>query len=143
MYLNKRNNSMDLYLDQVRKMSMLSNMETLKYFAKIAATEELLSKELNVTKKEELQRKINDYRYQIMQGNLRLVIYVAMKFKNHNLDYLDLIQEGNIGLMKAIEKFDYQKGYQFSTYATFWIKQMIFFAIKEPRDMLNTVLETA
>lgn len=137
MYLNKRNNSMDLYLDQVRKMSMLSNMETLKYFAKIAATEELLSKELNVTKKEELQRKINDYRYQIMQGNLRLVIYVAMKFKNHNLDYLDLIQEGNIGLMKAIEKFDYQKGYQFSTYATFWIKQMIFFAIKEKSNPIH------
>ncbi len=136
MYLNKRNNSMGLYLDQVRTMPMLSNGETLKYFEKIAKIKELLAKELNVTKKEELQSKITDYRQQIMQGNLRLVIHIAMKFKNYNLDYLDLIQEGNIGLMKAIEKFDYQKGYQFSTYATFWIKQMIFLALEEKSNLI-------
>ncbi len=64
-------------------------------------------------------------RESLVRGNLRLVISVAKKFANRGLQFSDLIQEGNIGLMKAVEKFDYRRGYKFSTYATWWIKQAI------------------
>lgn len=64
-------------------------------------------------------------RKKLAESNLRLVVYVAKKQKGHNLPIEDLIQEGNLGLLKAIEKFDWKKGFRFSTYATWWIKQSI------------------
>ena len=61
----------------------------------------------------------------LIESNLRLVISIAKKFKGHNIPLEDMIQEGNLGLIKAIERFDYKKGFRFSTYATWWIKQAI------------------
>ncbi|MBI5198970.1 MAG: sigma-70 family RNA polymerase sigma factor [Nitrospirae bacterium] len=99
-----------------------------------------------IKKIEEWKVRIEDAKERLIKANQRLVVSIARKYKNIGLPFLDLIQEGNIGLMKAIERFEYQKGYRLSTYATWWIRQSIMKAISDqgrtirvPLHMLETI----
>ncbi|MEO0202287.1 MAG: sigma-70 family RNA polymerase sigma factor [candidate division WOR-3 bacterium] len=101
-----------------------------------------------IEKLDKLYKQYEDAKTRMASGNLRLVIGIAKKFLNRGLEFMDLVQEGNIGLMKAIEKFDYKKGYKFSTYATWWIRQAIMRAIADhartiriPIHMIETIVK--
>jgi len=85
----------------------------------------LLSTDEEVAIAKRIERGDNEGRQQLIKANLRLVVSIAKKFTGKSLSLLDLIQEGNIGLFRAVDKFDYHKGYKFSTYATWWIRQAI------------------
>ena len=111
--------SVKIYLQQIGKIPLLKRDEELEVAKKI--------KEEHC----ELSRKI------LINANLRLVVSIAKKYVGRGLSFLDLIQEGNVGLIRATEKFDYEKGYKFSTYATWWIQQSITRAIADKSRMIR------
>jgi len=98
------------------------------YFGEISRVP-LLTREDEVRLSKRIETGDQRAREELAEANLRLVVSIAKKYRGCGLPFLDLIQEGNLGLMKAIEKFDYTKGYKFSTYATWWIRQAILRAI--------------
>ena len=125
------NDPVRMYLKEIGRISLLSPEEEAELSLKVADGEEFA-------------------RNRLAEANLRLVVSIAKRYVGRGLLFLDLIQEGNIGLMKAVEKFDYDKGYKFSTYATWWIRQAITRAladqartIRVPVHMVETINKMA
>jgi RNA polymerase primary sigma factor len=134
-----------MYLKEIGRVPLLTGAEEVEYsrriesgtlaalrLADLAATGELAS--LDFGERRQLQRSVRrgeDAREVLIEANLRLVVSIAKRYVGRGMHFLDLIQEGNLGLMRAVEKFDYTKGFKFSTYATWWIRQAITRAIAD------------
>jgi RNA polymerase primary sigma factor len=128
-----------MYLKEIGRVSLLTAEDERDLAVRIergvAAQERLLRcPELSETEQRQCQRLVGDGEVataQLIQANLRLVVSIAKRYVGRGMLLLDLIQEGNLGLMRAVEKFDYTKGFKFSTYATWWIRQAITRAIAD------------
>ena len=126
---NKNHNTLATYLKGIAKTPLLKTEEELN-LAKIYS-------EGREHVQQQKQRQAAVARQKLIRANLRLVVSIARKYNTQGLDLLDLIQEGNLGLIKAAEKFDYKLGYRFSTYATWWIRQAITRAITEKSRIIR------
>ncbi|NDJ60058.1 MAG: RNA polymerase sigma factor RpoD [Chloroflexi bacterium] len=131
------NDTVGLYLKEMARVPLLSTEEEIDLAMRIEAGEEAarkLAQNPNHPCAADWQHLIQDglnAREHLIKANTRLVVSIAKKYMTRGLPFLDLIQEGNLGLMKAVEKFEYQRGYRFSTYATWWIRQTITRAIAD------------
>ncbi len=147
-----------MYLKEIGKVNLLTSEEEVELAQTMAAgaaakeqMEELsaLGEEMPAEVTEELEKLIKKgerAKQRLAEANLRLVVSIAKRYVGRGMQFLDLIQEGNLGLIKAVEKFDYTKGYKFSTYATWWIRQAITRAIADqartiriPVHMVETI----
>ena len=132
-FINKNHISINKLIEEIKEIQQASELPLLE-FRRIVGTVQQGERSANRAKKE------------MIESNLRLVISIAKKYTNRGLQFLDLIQEGNIGLMKAVDKFEYRRGYKFSTYATWWIRQAITRSIADqartiriPVHMIETI----
>ncbi|HJP66652.1 MAG TPA: sigma-70 family RNA polymerase sigma factor [Actinomycetota bacterium] len=128
-----------LYLEAAAREPLLTKEEEVELAMAIEHGEEAQAKldagrlksETSIRKAKELVRKGEAARQRFIRANLRLVVSIARKYQGQGLPFLDLVQEGNIGLMRAVELFDWRRGFKFSTYATWWIRQAITRAIAD------------
>ena len=139
-------------LDKATKKSLENNKNQI-YYSQKSLLEHELAMQITIFELKEINkrlrqgdRKAKNAKSQMIEANLRLVISIAKKYANRGLQFLDLIQEGNVGLMKAVDKFEYRRGYKFSTYATWWIRQAITRSIADqartiriPVHMIETI----
>ena len=139
-------------LDKATKKSLENNKNQI-YYSQKSLLEHELAMQITISELKEINkrlrrgdRKAKNAKSQMIEANLRLVISIAKKYANRGLQFLDLIQEGNVGLMKAVDKFEYRRGYKFSTYATWWIRQAITRSIADqartiriPVHMIETI----
>jgi RNA polymerase primary sigma factor len=130
--------SIGLYLKEVSQVALLTAKEEVSLAQRIergrSAREELARGQVAPSRRLELHKSIEDgweAREHLIKANSRLVVSVAKKYMGHGVPFLDLIQEGNIGLIRSTKKFDYQRGNKFSTYATWWIRQAVTRAIAD------------
>jgi len=130
--------SIGLYLKEMARVPLLTTQEEIrlaKLLERGEAAQRRLSKDGHAPEeRRKLERAIDEGRVareHLIKANTRLVVSIAKKYMGRGVPFLDLIQEGNLGLMKAVEKFDYRRGYRFSTYATWWIRQTITRAIAD------------
>jgi RNA polymerase primary sigma factor len=114
----------NIYLGQIGKIPLLTPEEEFRLFKFISSAQSNYPKPMD---EEQLCRA----KWRVVEGNLRLVAKIAMRYRNLGLPFLDLVQEGNVGLMKAVEKFEPEKGFRFTTYATWWIQQSIMRALTD------------
>ena len=144
-----------MYLKEIGKVNLLTPEEELSLAKRMASGEEAKTKleeaeeELMPNVRRELEFLVSDgekAKKSLAEANLRLVVSIAKRYVGRGMLFLDLIQEGNLGLIKAVDKFDYTKGYKFSTYATWWIRQAITRAIADqartiriPVHMVETI----
>ena len=147
-----------MYLKEIGRVPLLTAAEeidlAMKIEAGVAATEELdKAEEEGIELERRERRRLSrieqvglDAKQQLIEANLRLVVSIAKRYVGRGMSFLDLIQEGNLGLIRAVEKFDYTKGFKFSTYATWWIRQAITRAIADqartiriPVHMVETI----
>ncbi len=128
-----------MYLQEIGQVPLLTAEQEVELSKQMEAGDEAqryIEEQVQITREERLSLEQcccagNEARQRLIQANLRLVVSIAKKYTSYGLTMMDLVQEGNIGLMRAVEKFDYTKGHKFSTYATWWIRQAITRAIAD------------
>ena len=133
-------------IDDVDVLEGVSTEDPVRMYLKEIGNVPLLTTEQEVELAKRVEAGDEEAKKQLTEANLRLVVSIAKKYVGRGMPFLDLIQEGNLGLIKAVEKFDYHKGYKFSTYATWWIRQAITRAIADqartiriPVHMVETI----
>jgi len=142
--LEEAASSQSVSLRELRKESRQYNQRIQQLEEECGASATELRRTLQIVERGE--QEADSAKKQLIEANLRLVVSIAKRYTNRGLQFLDLIQEGNIGLMKAVDKFNYRRGYKFSTYATWWVRQAITRAIADqartiriPVHMIETI----
>lgn len=126
-----------LYLKEISRIPLLTHAEEVRLAKAIERGKKAafrLNQSLNGDSREHLERQMEqgeEARLKLIEANFRLVVSIAKKYIGHGVSFMDLIQEGNIGLIRAVEKFEYRRGFKFSTYATWWIRQAVSRALSD------------